>query len=232
MAGAHPAASVEAPGLRVLVTAETDAEANLALEEKLLLEVEADARPDTLRLWIANECIVRGPNRSGSSGWHDEELARQLGIRVYTRTTGGGSVYFDPGNLNWSFYLRRTEGFVGARKLFRACAAVIVESLRTLGIDATFALPNRLDVAGRKISGMASRASLGAVLIHGTLLVSTDLDRLNALCIPPPGCPRVARLCDFDPRLTVAAVGRGIARSAEDLEVAGKDDNELFRTGA
>lgn len=209
-----PAAVVERGGLRILVTEETDAGANLALEDALLREVDAGGGPDTLRLWIDDECIVRGRRRSRLCGWHEEERARELGVRVYARSTGGGSVYHDRGNVNWSFYLRRTEGYLGSTKLFRWCSGVIVAALRGLGVDATFSAPNRIDVAGRKVSGMAARAALRAALVHGTLLVSTDIDRLNALCIPPPGCPPVTRLCDLDPRLTVAEVVRGIAAFA------------------
>ncbi|MDG6968727.1 MAG: hypothetical protein JRN50_04630, partial [Nitrososphaerota archaeon] len=47
---------------------------------------------------------------------------------------------------------------------------------------------------GYKVSGMAARATPRALLVHGTLLLNTDLDRLNLLCIPPPGCPPVANV--------------------------------------
>jgi lipoate-protein ligase A len=207
---APPPANLDA-ALDVVVTTDTDPPTNLALEDALLLEVERGARPETLRLWVNRECIVRGPRRSRLCGWHREERARDLGVPIYERTTGGGSVYHDPGNLNWSFYLRRTEGFVTPRPLYRACAQIIAAALRAAGIEASFALPNRIDVAGRKVSGLASRASLGAVLVHGTLLISTDLDRLNEVCIPPPDCPPVANLGDFAPRLTVPAVVERIA---------------------
>jgi lipoate-protein ligase A len=86
--------------------------------------------------------------------------------------------------------------------------------LRPLGIDAAFAAPNRIDAAGRKVSGIAARASLEAVLVHGTLLVTSDIQRLNALCIYPPGCPRVVNLADLRPGLEVADVRQAIERFA------------------
>jgi len=202
--------------LDVLISESTDPAVNLALEDDILREVEGGARPDTLRLWVNEECIVRAPRRTRGSGWHDDDVARRLGIPVHFRTTSGGTVYQDHGNLNWSFYLRRAVGYVGARKLFPLCAGVIAEALGELGIEAHFGAPNRIDVEGRKISGMAARASLGAVLVHGTLLVSTDIARLNAVCIPPPGCPPVVRLNDLAPGVTIAAVVRSIARCAAD----------------
>jgi lipoate-protein ligase A len=133
---------------------------------------------------------------------------------VYARTSGGGTVYHDPGNLNWSFYLRRSTAYFGASGLFRACAGFIVEALSALGIQAEFAAPNRIDARGRKVSGISAKASLEAVLVHGTLLVSSDLDRLNALCVYPPGCPPVENLASFVEGLTVADVTRAIALRA------------------
>lgn len=198
--------------MKLLVTPDTDPQANLALEDALLLEVDAGAH-ETLRLWVNDECLVRGPNRSSRSGWHREERAAELGVRILERTTGGGTVYHDPGNLNWSFYLRRTAQYVGAGGLFRSCADWIIAALRPLGIEAAFAAPNRIDVGGFKVSGISARAGLEAVLVHGTLLVSSDLDRLNALCIYPPGCPPAQNLAALVPGLTVPDVIRAIAAS-------------------
>jgi lipoate---protein ligase len=203
--GLAPASGREGP-FAVLISERTDPRANLALERELLREVDLGLRPQTVRLWIDDECSVRGPHRSRCSGWYREQRARELGIPVYTRSTGGGCVYHDVGNLNWSFYLRRAEGYVGYPRLYRSCAAFITEALGALGLGASFAALNRIDISGRKVSGLAARAVQHATLVHGTLLVSTDLERLEELCIPPPGCPPVARLCDFDSRLTVARV--------------------------
>ena len=206
-----PATRVVEEGLfQVLVTEPVDAQWNLALEQELLREVQAGSRPDTVRLWVNDECLVRGLHENRRFGGYDERLARELGVRVYTRNTGGGCVYHDRGNLNWSFYVRSTEGFVGSMKLFQWSSGFIIEALQTLGLDATFGCPNRIDVAGKKVSGQAARATSRASLVHGTLLVSSDLERLRALCIPPPDCPPVARLRDFDPRLSVTEVTRAI----------------------
>ncbi len=196
----------------IIVTERTDPAANLALERELLREVEDGLRAETVRLWVNDECLVRGPHRSRSSGWYHEARVRELGVQVHTRSTGGGCVYHDHGNLNWSFSLRQSEGYVGYPSLFRWCAGFVIEALRALGIDASFGVPNRIDVAGRKVSGLAARALRHASLVHGTLLIATDLERVDALCIPPPGCPPVARLCEFNSNLTVPEVIESIVR--------------------
>ncbi len=202
------------PGLTLLVSPDTDPARNLALDDALLAEVDAGVRGDTLRLWVSSPCLVRGPNRSSRNGWHRPEVAQSLGVPICERSSGGGTVYHDAGNLNWSFFQRRATGYFGAAGLFRACAGFIVDALRPLGIDAAFAPPNRIDAAGRKVSGIAARASLAAVLVHGTLLVTSDLDRINTLCIYPPGCPPIQNLAAFHPGLTVGDVIAAIALRA------------------
>jgi lipoate-protein ligase A len=198
--------------LQLLVTPGTDPRTNLALEDELLAQVEAGYRAETLRLWVNDACLIQGPHRTHRSGWHRAERAADLGIPIYTRSTGGGTVYHDCGNLNWSFYLRRTAQYFGGAGLFRSCAGLIIETLRCLGIEAEFAAPNRIDADGRKVSGISARASLEAVLVHGTLLVASDIDRLNALCIYPPGCPPAANLCALRPGLSVGDVVRAFER--------------------
>lgn len=203
------------PGaLRVEFSPTADPLENLLLEDQLLAQVEAGTREETLRLWVSRACLVRGPHRSSRSGWHHADRAAALGVPIHERSSGGGTVYHDPGNLNWSFYLRRSAGYFGAAGLFRSCAGFIIEALRPLGIDAAFAAPNRIDTGGRKISGLAARASLDAVLVHGTLLVTSDIERLNALCIYPPGCPPVVNLSELKPGLSVTDVASAVARHA------------------
>jgi len=200
--------------LNVIVTEDTDPARNLTLEESLLREVDAGTRGDTFRLWINDPCLVAGPRRSARYGWFREDVAAQLGVPVFSRESGGGAVYHDHGNVNWSFYLRREEGFVGVTKLFRPFAERIAAVVTTLGIAASFALPNRIDAAGLKISGLAARAIHKAALVHGTLLVATDLERLNALCLFPPGCPAVVNLRDFAPGITADAARSSLAAAA------------------
>ncbi|MDG6954145.1 MAG: hypothetical protein JRN27_08560 [Nitrososphaerota archaeon] len=169
-------------------------EKNVAMEQEVFAKVEASELPESVRFWVDTECLVRGKVKNVRYGWYHEGLARRLGVRVVQRETGGGVVYHDRGNLNWSIFVRSAGPFHSPAKLFGQASGYIVRALERLGVPARFAPPNRVDVGGYKVSGMAARATPRALLVHGTLLLNTDLDRLNLLCIPPPGCPPVANV--------------------------------------
>ena len=192
--------------MNVTVSCTTEPAENLAEDERLLRACGAGEIGDTLRLWVNDECLVRGVRRHERYGWYREEVADEMRVRVFARESAGGCVYQDGGNLNWSFYLRRSDTFAGIKSLFRPCAEAIASALLPLGIRAAFGPPNRIDLAGQKISGLAARAVNRASLVHGTLLVATDLERLNRLCIPPLDCPPVTNLSSERPGLTVPRV--------------------------
>ncbi|MDG6911456.1 MAG: hypothetical protein JRN18_03835, partial [Nitrososphaerota archaeon] len=94
----------------------------------------------------------------------------------------------------------------------------LVEGLLRLGVRAEFSPPNRIDVEGRKVSGLAARSTPRAVLVHGTLLLDSDLERLNRLCIPPKGCPPVANLSQWIDGINAPAV---VAAFGEAMKAAG-----------
>jgi lipoate-protein ligase A len=115
--------------------------------------------------------------------------ARRRGVRVFRRTTGGGAVYHDAGNLNWSFIV--SGGLQDRDRLL----ALVLDVLRTLGIAAAEGPRAGIYVNGRKIGGTASATGRGVLLFHGTLLVSTNLDELHhALAAHAPAYPAAGQL--------------------------------------
>jgi len=184
---------------QIFVDKETQPAVNVASEDSIFGRVERRELPDVLRFWKNTECLIRGKARNPKYGWYNEELAETLKVPVVERSTGGGVVYNDLGNLNWSFYTEATGVFLAPETLFQRAAVFVVDALRLGGFDARFSRPNRIDVSGKKVSGMAARSTRRAHLVHGTLLIDTDLQRLNRLCIAPPACPPVSNLREWQP---------------------------------
>jgi lipoate---protein ligase len=181
----------------------TDPVANLAREELIFDGVEEGSSPQVLRFWVNSECLVRGRARSPKYGWYRESVAAELGVPVFERATGGGVVYQDLGNLNWSLFLKTSGKLLSPRAVFESASNCVVEALKALGVPAYFSPPNRIDAAGRKVSGMAARSTVHTLLVHGTLLLETDLERLNMVCIPPEGCPPVSNVSEFSKEISV-----------------------------
>ena len=204
--------------VRLLHDLESDPALNMAREEELFRLVENSERLETVRFWANSDCLVRGKARDARYGWYHEGLAEELGVRVLLRETGGGVVYHDAGNLNWSIFARSEGGFRSPVKLFGEASRHMVEGLVRLGVRAEFSPPNRIDVEGRKVSGLAARSTPRAVLVHGTLLLDSDLERLNSLCIPPKGCPPVANLSQWVDGISAPEV---VAAFGEAMKAAG-----------
>ena len=188
---------------------------NLSREEELFEKVEQRALPELVRLWVNSECLVRGKAKSPKYGWYKEELAKRMGIRVFERETGGGVVYHDEGNLNWSIFLKTSGTFLSPTAAFEQGSRYVVKALESLGVPAQFSPPNRIDAANRKVSGMAAKSTVRTLLTHGTLLLRSDQEKLNLLCIPPPGCPPVANLSEWVDGIDPARVKTALAGAFE-----------------
>ncbi len=153
-----------------LETGSYDPAYNLAFEEYVLTH-RADGA--YLILWQNDNTIVVGQNQNTQEEI-DRRYVEENGIRVVRRTTGGGAVYHDLGNINYSFITDRQ----GSDLVFERFTAPIVAALRGLGLDAEASGRNDILVSGQKVSGTAQRYYRGRVLHHGTLLFDSDLDRV------------------------------------------------------
>ncbi len=200
--------------IRLIISETRDPIINLLTEEVILEAVDKGYSLDTLRLWINDRCLVMGRGSKGY-GWYNEELAKKMNIKVYKRITGGGVVYHDRGNLNWSFYLVHQNKSIDIEELFKEPARIIINALHNLNIGAYFMPPNRIEYKGYKISGMAAYVKKNAALIHGTLLVNTNLEELNKLCIPPFNSPPVANLVQWEKDLTIHKIMNAIENTLQ-----------------
>jgi lipoate-protein ligase A len=148
---------------------------HLALEEHLLDQVEALA--PALYLWRSRSGVVIGKHQNP---WREcrTDLLVEDGACLARRVSGGGAVYHDQGNLNFTFLLRR-EAYDEARQF-----SVVRSALAALGVRTDLVNRNSLAVDGYKVSGSAFCFRRRAALHHGTLLVNADLDRLHRYLSP------------------------------------------------
>lgn len=132
-------------------------------------------------LWRNRPAIIVGRNQNTAAEINAEFVQRQ-GIKVIRRITGGGAVYHDLGNLNFSFITQTAKTEMD----FRRFAQPIIDVLKNLGVAAEFSGRNDMLIDGRKFSGNAQFISGNRVLHHGTLLFSADLSVVShALQVRP-----------------------------------------------
>lgn len=144
---------------------------NLALEECLLLSLPAN-HPGYFLLWQNGPSIIVGRHQCAGEVVNASFVAEE-NLPVIRRMTGGGAVYHDTGNLNFSFIANG-----GNRLDFAFYMEPVRRALQSLGVDAQISGRNDLEVNGKKISGSGQIILHGRSLHHGTLLVNMDLERM------------------------------------------------------
>lgn len=156
----------------ILTLGESDPFFNLSAEEYFLCEKDEDF----FLLWQNEPCIVIGRNQNAADEINGDYV-RTRSLPVVRRITGGGAVYHDAGNLNFSFIIN------GEADRVELCRPVI-DVLRSIGVVAEISGRNDITVDGRKVSGTAMCSRGGRSLFHGTLLISADLDALSEALKP------------------------------------------------
>jgi lipoate-protein ligase A len=159
----------------------TDARVNLALEEYVFRHKPVEE--DVLLLYVNAPAIIIGRNQNTIEEI-DADVVAERGITVVRRVSGGGAVYHDLGNLNFSFMTPDVKGRFNRYDTF---TRPVIEVLHDLGVPAELGGRNDILVDGRKISGNAQFASPTRMFSHGTLLLDSDLDAVTAALRPRPG---------------------------------------------
>jgi lipoate-protein ligase A len=146
---------------------------NLAFEEYCFKNLPHDE--DYVFFWINGPAIIVGKNQNTIEEIN-QEFVRENDIKIVRRITGGGAVYHDLGNLNFSIFTK-SEG--KERIDFGQINIPILKSLERFGIEAKLSGRNDLTVDDKKVSGIAQSVWKGRILNHGTILFDTDLTVLS-----------------------------------------------------
>lgn len=148
----------------------TDPYFNLAAEEYLVKNLSEEV----FMIWRNHNTIVVGRNQNTLSEIH-YEYVKENDIRVVRRMSGGGTVFHDMGNVNFTFIVNSGDDFSNYK---RFCEPVI-GFLKTLGVTATLSGRNDILVNEKKISGNAQYMYKNRVMHHGTLLYAASQDRIS-----------------------------------------------------
>ncbi len=199
---------------------------NLAMEEYMTLHVPEGTC--ILFLWQNRHTVVIGRNQDCWKECRVSALEEDGGYLV-RRLSGGGAVFHDLGNLNFTFMVKK-EDYDVDRQL-----QVIIEAVRMAGIRAEKTGRNDITVEGRNFSGNAFYQSGDCCYHHGTLMLRADKEQMSKYLnvskekLASKGVSsvksRVANLCEYNPELTIEQIKKNLVQAFS--EVYGREAKEL-----
>ena len=210
-----------------------DPHLNLAVEQYLMETVEEDAC--ILFLWQNQNTVVIGKNQNAWKECRTALLEQEGGI-LARRLSGGGAVFHDLGNLNFTFLVPQSEYDLDRQ------FAVIAEAVSLLGLRSERSGRNDVLAEGRKFSGNAFYKNGHQAYHHGTLLVDVDMEKLGRYLNPSKAKlqakgvdsvrSRVVNLRELNPEITVGSVRKAMTAAFETvygLTATRLDDSMLDR---
>ncbi len=154
---------------------------NLALEEQLFLEMEPD-QPGWFLIWQNGPSVIVGRHQNTVEEVNGK-FVKEMELPVVRRSTGGGAVFHDLGNVNFSCIVPvKTGEDTGFGRFLKP----VVAALHDVGVKAEFSSRNDITVDGKKFSGSAQRRNGNVMLHHGTLMYNLDMSMLGRVLAGNP----------------------------------------------
>ena len=180
---------------RYIEVSTTDSAFNLALEEYVFENLSKDY--NYFILWQNAKTVVVGRHQN-TFNEVDEAFIRENNIRVVRRLSGGGAVYHDLGNLNFTFI----QDAAGKEPDLALFCNPVAQAIRTLGAEAQVNGRNDITVDGMKFSGNAQYVKYGRVMHHGTLLFDSQLEIAGKALRPDPDKIKAKGVASVRSRIT------------------------------
>ena len=190
--------------MRYLKNPSTNPYYNMAFDEYCLESLPIDE--PVFFLWQNRPAVIVGFNQEVNTEVNLEYL-KENGIDLVRRVTGGGAVYHDLENLNYTIVGRSED----LERDYPEYASLLAKALQTLGVPATLSGRNDILVESRKVSGFAKRVCKNRLMVHGTLMYNVDVDVLTHVLNPSTTKlqskgiasvrSRVANLCEYLPEI-------------------------------
>ena len=190
--------------MRYIKNVSTNPYYNMAFDEYCLESLSINE--PVFYLWQNRPAVIVGFNQEVNTEVNLDYL-KENGIDLVRRVTGGGAVYHDLGNLNYTIVGRSED----LERDYPEYASIMAKALQKLGVSATLSGRNDILVEGRKVSGFAKRVCKNRLMVHGTLMYNVDVDVLTKVLNPSntklqsKGIAsvrsRVANLCEYLPNV-------------------------------
>jgi lipoate-protein ligase A len=165
---------------RLLDYSSKDSAMNLAIEEAILRCLLNYGGPNTLRIWQNPPSVVIGYFQNPFEVVNIA-FCKKMGINIVRRISGGGAVYHDYGNINYSVFVHASllkTHMEDVEKSYNLFCGGVIEGLKVLGVEA-YNQKGNIMIDGKKVSGSAQHRLYDAILHHGTLMVDVNLDTLE-----------------------------------------------------
>jgi len=159
--------------------------ARSAALDEAILEAHVQAKvPDTLHFYVRSEPTVSvGYFQKLSESVFIDECDRR-GVRLVRRKSGGSSIFTDSGQLVYGLVADEKELSPDPKESFRVICSAIARAIKSFGLPAAYRPPNDVEVMGKKVSGNAQLRRRGSVLQHGTVIIATDIQTMDAVLRP------------------------------------------------